>query len=716
MNNSATPPQNPNYAQTQAPAAPNSGNGDLYDEITKEDEEVVSTPIKKKRQTPFMFLVVCFMKITFYFDSVKRSHESFFHFLSGIWAGFMALIYLGGIITLFLSIYARMRLPLELENFFESHNLKYESLKMADYSLSKINVFNLHDDEGKYLIPQLNIHSTFADFLQGRIRTVTAEGLKLNLKQDGSSENGLENVLGVLGMMANPMEMGLDFKINAISIKNAVLYIEGRGTSIPVNFSMSGLYTKDSQVIIPFAVNENFLKMEASLTISGDKSDRKLDLTINSGKLTLENRPPEDMQGNVTIQLSEDKVTDVKSKLNLNYGHSLKIIETALNNKDNGFDGTLSFVYKNTAEKDADLKPLANLFFNFKDLKITQDGKVETTAPLQVKINRLIYNSALLEGVNSDLKGQLKCSLKEGECNYTLEEQVKTFYSKITVKYKGQNVEINEAGSLLFRPTQNTFFFKLADSEVALNWNLSEVNLAGFYNTPTNFLNLKTDSLQMVGHFWDDFQRNSLDINVREASYKTPFLEMEGINLQAENLMDETSPVSFSARNIQTSSTLLTQPVSVNLTYTNRQIKADISVDNSDVKLTAEGVFKPFQKVFVGQFRLPPVDLAELPFMLSELSPLFSKKITNLSGKVMAMGQLNFSGSTNIGGPLYIGLKDVSFNFDGTEIQKVNSVIALQSLAPLVSAPKQTISIGTIKSQVPLTNIIGSWKIRRFVC
>ncbi|MBR6232139.1 MAG: hypothetical protein IKQ99_03465, partial [Alphaproteobacteria bacterium] len=708
MNNSATPPQNPNYAQTQAPAAPNSGNGDLYDEITKEDEEVVSTPIKKKRQTPFMFLVVCFMKITFYFDSVKRSHESFFHFLSGIWAGFMALIYLGGIITLFLSIYARMRLPLELENFFESHNLKYESLKMADYSLSKINVFNLHDDEGKYLIPQLNIHSTFADFLQGRIRTVTAEGLKLNLKQDGSSENGLENVLGVLGMMANPMEMGLDFKINAISIKNAVLYIEGRGTSIPVNFSMSGLYTKDSQVIIPFAVNENFLKMEASLTISGDKSDRKLDLTINSGKLTLENRPPEDMQGNVTIQLSEDKVTDVKSKLNLNYGHSLKIIETALNNKDNGFDGTLSFVYKNTAEKDADLKPLANLFFNFKDLKITQDGKVETTAPLQVKINRLIYNSALLEGVNSDLKGQLKCSLKEGECNYTLEEQVKTFYSKITVKYKGQNVEINEAGSLLFRPTQNTFFFKLADSEVALNWNLSEVNLAGFYNTPTNFLNLKTDSLQMVGHFWDDFQRNSLDINVREASYKTPFLEMEGINLQAENLMDETSPVSFSARNIQTSSTLLTQPVSVNLTYTNRQIKADISVDNSDVKLTAEGVFKPFQKVFVGQFRLPPVDLAELPFMLSELSPLFSKKITNLSGKVMAMGQLNFSGSTNIGGPLYIGLKDVSFNFDGTEIQKVNSVIALQSLAPLVSAPKQTISIGTIKSQVPLTNIIGS--------
>ena len=57
MNNSAMPPQNPNSSQTQTPVAPVSNKGDLYDEITKEDEEVVVTPIRKKRQTPFMFLV-----------------------------------------------------------------------------------------------------------------------------------------------------------------------------------------------------------------------------------------------------------------------------------------------------------------------------------------------------------------------------------------------------------------------------------------------------------------------------------------------------------------------------------------------------------------------------------------------------------------------------------------------------------------------------------
>ena len=94
---------------------------DLYSAIAKNDEEVVVAP-KKKRQSPFMFLVVSFMKVTFYFDSMRRSNESLFHLLGGIWAGFMALLYLGGVVTLFLSIYARARLPLYLENFFEEHH------------------------------------------------------------------------------------------------------------------------------------------------------------------------------------------------------------------------------------------------------------------------------------------------------------------------------------------------------------------------------------------------------------------------------------------------------------------------------------------------------------------------------------------------------------------------------------------------------------------
>ena len=53
MNNSAMPPQNPSHLQAQAPASVGSRNTDLYDEITRdrEDEETVSVPVKKKRQS-----------------------------------------------------------------------------------------------------------------------------------------------------------------------------------------------------------------------------------------------------------------------------------------------------------------------------------------------------------------------------------------------------------------------------------------------------------------------------------------------------------------------------------------------------------------------------------------------------------------------------------------------------------------------------------------
>ena len=246
--NRAMPPQKLDQPRTSS--AHGGMDTDLYKAIVGEvkEDEILASP-KKKKQTVVMSAVVLFMKITFYFDSVRRTNESLFTFLSGLWRGVMFLIYLGGIATLFLSIYARMRLPLELENFFESHNLKYDSLKMADYSLSQINVFNLHDAEDKYVIPELNVHSTFADFLKGCIRTVTVDGLRLNLRSTSANKNSLENILKVLGMISNPMESGLDLKVNYVTINNATLNIEGEGTKIPVSFSMCSLIGTKS--IIP---------------------------------------------------------------------------------------------------------------------------------------------------------------------------------------------------------------------------------------------------------------------------------------------------------------------------------------------------------------------------------------------------------------------------------------------------------------------------------
>ena len=681
---------------------------DLYSAIAKNDEEVVVAP-KKKRQSPFMFLVVSFMKATFYFDSMRRSNESLFHLLGGIWAGFMALLYLGGVVTLFLSLYARARLPLYLESFFEEYHLKYDTLKMADFSLAQIKVTNLHDEENRYIVPQLNIHSTFADFLQGRVRTATADGVQLNLKASAENGDNLGTALKILGMIANPMEAGLDLKINFITINNGVLNIEGKEKKVPVNFSMSGLYARDAQVIVRFTMDEDFLKMDSSLTVSGTADERELALTINSGTLSLANHHPEDIQGTVNVTASSDRISSVQSKINLNYGHNLKAIETQLTNSDKGFTGNMSFVLKNTSEENN--KPLVDLALAVNDLSLSKDGKIFTDVPLQMTINRLVRNTTVLEGVEGVLNGELKCDLSQAECHYNLMKDAVISYQNLSIRYKEQNIVIDDSGSFSFLPTSDTLSFKLQDSAIGLNWKMAGVNLNGYYNTPSNLLRLSADTCQLTGYFSTQLDQDSFDAKVENGFYDAPNLTMKGINLTADDLYNPAAPIRFSAQEVQTVSPLLMKPVSVDMTYLDRSVKAEVRVKDADIVMTANGTLQPFQKTFSGQFKLFPVDLKTLPFELSELSTVFPKSLSNLSGKVAAAGQLNFAGSANISGPLFLGLENVRLNIKETPVGPVDGVIALQSLLPLVSAPNQNLFISKIDTLVPLTNVDVSFQL-----
>ena len=108
---------------------------------------------------------------------------------------------------------------------------------------------------------------------------------------------------------------------------------------------------------------------------------------------------------------------------------------------------------------------------------------------------------------------------------------------------------------------------------------------------------------------------------------------------------------------------------------------------------------------------MPSVDLKNLRFDLSELSSVFPKSLSGLSGQVAAAGQLHFAGVANIAGPLYLGFQNVSFKAKDTLVGPVNGVIALQSLVPLVSAPNQNLFIGKINTLVPLTNINASFQL-----
>ena len=108
---------------------------------------------------------------------------------------------------------------------------------------------------------------------------------------------------------------------------------------------------------------------------------------------------------------------------------------------------------------------------------------------------------------------------------------------------------------------------------------------------------------------------------------------------------------------------------------------------------------------------MPDVHLEEISFPLHQLSSVFPKSLTDLSGQVAATGQIHFSGTSNIAGPFFLMLKDVNFRIGDTPVNNVNSVIAVQSLLPLVSAPNQTMFIEKIDTLVPLTDIHVSFQL-----
>ena len=95
--------QNTPRPSTEGPRM-SANHGELYAQITAEDEEVVT--VAPKKQSHIISLMAILMKITFHIDAFRRSNERLFIFLHSIWAGAMSVLYLSGIITLCLCIFS----------------------------------------------------------------------------------------------------------------------------------------------------------------------------------------------------------------------------------------------------------------------------------------------------------------------------------------------------------------------------------------------------------------------------------------------------------------------------------------------------------------------------------------------------------------------------------------------------------------------------------
>ena len=76
-----------------------------------------------------------------------------------------------------------------------------------------------------------------------------------------------------------------------------------------------------------------------------------------------------------------------------------------------------------------------------------------------------------------------------------------------------------------------------------------------------------------------------------------------------------------------------------------------------------------------------------------------------MSGTVSAYGRLSGSLNANLKGPFYLALSNVGMVTKNFKLKELNTVLLIQSTSPLTTESDQKISIGSLTSFVPFSNI-----------
>ena len=276
---------------------------------------------------------------------------------------------------------------------------------------------------------------------------------------------------------------------------------------------------------------------------------------------------------------------------------------------------------------------------------------------------------------------------------------------------KNQPVIFSTPSSFSLQPSsQKAITLQFKNPYLQVELPIKSVNLNGYVGANKENLTFNAESLDLIAMLGQNKNDNHLRTSIKNANYTTSSLLINQMNLFVEDYFNPTAKIQMDAKNVQTSSPWLSKPVKVEISNIGEQTAIKGQIIDTPINFTAYGLFDPFKSYFAGQFSLPAFDLKDITFKLSDMSNIFSDKISNLSGQFAAQGQLILA-ENNISGPFYMVLKDIGFQLDDTKIYGVNTVLGLKSLNPLVTMNNQDLFIQNIQAFVPISNLQVQFQI-----
>ena len=681
--------------------------GDLLSQIAAQDEANDSPQKKAKKPSFVINMFVELMRLTFYYDEIRRKNELTFLILGWVWAGLIFIVYLGGICALALMIYSYSQFPVYVRNFFRENNISVQNFEMPDYTFSRIELKNLQDKDKTYSIKSLIINSTFADFLQRRIKSVVLDGVTVHVSGD---ENGHID-FGMLPRFLvnlNMKKTAQSIKIDTLSITNAVLELDGYNMKIPVSFSFTGVYENNTKISAPFFVKQKEMDLMGTLSVNGNAKKMSFVLDITAGTLTLPYKSPENVTAKITVDTVSSKIDKVIGNLDFVYGRNTKKFKWNMSREKDLFRGTLdmSFVNVDVSEKDQEMK--SNISLSFDGINFKHVGDFETQRPIRVTVQSFYQPNVSISRLFSTLNGRLSC--RTDGCNYVLMRESPVSIEDMTFKYDSDTIRSVSETSFVLKPNAEEPLFVLMDNKVDYRALVDQLTFSGYRNSLVAPLSLNADRIVLKGYYPFIGSQSSASLDIERLNYSSIEQDLSDASLKIDNIFDKETPLTLNAKAVFKNNPFFGVPVQVNLENKGLETKAVFSLLDGKIHVSFDGSARLNTGEFSGNVYVSPIELKDIQLPLSKVSALFPEEVREASGQIAAIGRLTWSGTSQITGPFYVALKDVGFKRGNIDVEGMNGVLLFQTLSPVTTAANQRLFIEKVKGILPFENVDARFK------
>ncbi|MDY6408006.1 MAG: hypothetical protein SPL08_04845, partial [Pseudomonadota bacterium] len=478
----------------------------------------------------------------------------------------------------------------------------------------------------------------------------------------------------------------------------------GKDITIPVSFSLTGVYGNGTNISAFINVDDPSLKINGPLMIKDVANGLQWDLNIINGQIAFPGRSLEKMTGKIGFQTNGLLLQSVAGDVSIFTNQERRDIGIKLDKKRGLFSGSMALKWWDTTKA---TKPemRTTLDLNVADLKLLGNGVVQTNHPIQIALTTQYSKSLQIKELVGSLNGQLTCQLFDN-CSYHLTKPAMFSVKRISLYEQGYEVRSKPRYRFSLDPVKDFWNMSFKTGRVNFKFQSKNFVFNGEQVESKSDISIKTILGRIDGYLnlWSKDISAKVELNGLE--YQSPTVNMRQSYLLAEDILDENARFYLRSHHIN----LKNNPrikVPFYLEYTKNKGISDIvvSLENRGIQLLFGGVVDWIGGNVNGQLVVPGIALGSLKQPLNRISDLFPAEFKKTYGKISAYGRLSGNLYSGLNGPMYLSLMDFGFETDDIEVQHLNAALTAQTLSPFTTEPNQRIHIGEIKSFLPITNV-----------